>query len=30
MGSFFSLLQNNVLDTHPWATQEQLRTAMAT
>ncbi len=28
MGSFFSLLQKNVLDRRPWATREDLRIAI--
>uniref|UniRef100_UPI00036D2F1C IS3 family transposase n=1 Tax=Acaricomes phytoseiuli TaxID=291968 RepID=UPI00036D2F1C len=28
MESFFALLQKNVLDRRPWATREQLRTAI--
>lgn len=30
MESFFSLLQNNVLDTRPWGTRQQLRRAIVT
>lgn len=30
MESFFSLLQKNVLNRHPWATREDLRIAIAT
>ena len=30
MGSFHSLLQNNVLDTQRWATREELRAAIVT
>ena len=30
MESFFSLLQKNVLDRHPWATREELRIAIVT
>ena len=30
MESFFGLLQNNVLNRHPWRTREQLRTAIVT
>lgn len=30
MESFFGLLQNNVLDRRPWATRDQLRTAIVT
>jgi putative transposase len=30
MESFFSLLQNNVLDTHRWVTREDLRLAIVT
>ena len=30
MESFFSLLQKNVLDRHPWRTRQELRTAIVT
>ena len=30
MESFFSLLQKNVLDRHPWGTCEELRIAIVT
>ncbi|MGH8883118.1 MAG: integrase core domain-containing protein, partial [Stackebrandtia sp.] len=30
MESFFALLQNNVLDRRPWATRQDLRTAIVT
>jgi putative transposase len=30
MGSFFSLLQKNVLNRHPWTTRQELQLAITT